>query len=101
MHITVNRPQRINTSLIWREKRRNGRERGTVEACREERGQTWTEFSGAMNCIPSEIELAELVAQPCSIMCTANQNKKLSYGWETVRRESMPRIAEMDVEMTT
>jgi len=30
-----------------------------------------------------------------------DQNKKLSYCWETVRRESMPRIAEMDVEMTT
>ena len=29
------------------------------------------------------------------------KNKKLSYCWETVRRESMPRIAEMDVEMTT
>jgi len=29
------------------------------------------------------------------------QDKKLSYCWETVRRESMPRIAEMDVEMTT
>jgi len=29
------------------------------------------------------------------------QYKKLSYCWETVRRESMPRIAEMDVEMTT
>ena len=28
-------------------------------------------------------------------------NKKLSYCWETVRRESMPRIAEIDVEMTT
>ena len=28
-------------------------------------------------------------------------NEKLSYYWETVRRESMPRIAEMDVEMTT
>jgi len=27
--------------------------------------------------------------------------KKLSYCWETVRRESMPRTAEMDVEMTT
>ena len=26
-------------------------------------------------------------------------NKKLSYCWETARRESMPRIAEMDVEM--
>jgi len=28
-------------------------------------------------------------------------NKKLSYCWETVRRESIPKIAEMDVEMTT
>ena len=28
-------------------------------------------------------------------------NKKLSYCWETVRHESMLRIAEMDVEMTT
>ena len=28
-------------------------------------------------------------------------NKKLSYCWETVRRESIPRIAVMDVEMTT
>jgi len=28
-------------------------------------------------------------------------NKKLSYCWETVRRASMPRVAEMDVEMTT
>ena len=28
-------------------------------------------------------------------------NKKLSYCWETVRRENMPSIAEMDVEMTT
>jgi len=27
--------------------------------------------------------------------------KKLSCCWETVRRESMPRIAEMDVKMTT
>jgi len=32
---------------------------------------------------------------------STNVNKKLSYCWETVRRESMPRIAEMDVEMTT
>ena len=32
---------------------------------------------------------------------TRGVNKKLSYCWETVRRESMPRIAEMDVKMTT
>ena len=29
------------------------------------------------------------------------ENKKLSYCWETVRLDSMPRIAEMDAEMTT
>jgi len=33
-------------------------------------------------------------------LCTVF-NKKLSYCWETERRESIPRIAEMDVEMTT
>ena len=32
---------------------------------------------------------------------SAKKNKKLSYCWETVRRESIPRIAEVDVEMTT
>jgi len=32
---------------------------------------------------------------------TNYEYKKLSYCWETVRLESMPRIAEMDVEMTT
>ena len=40
----------------------------------------------------------------CVVGYTANNltgDKKLSYCWETVRRESMPRIAEMDVEMTT
>ena len=31
----------------------------------------------------------------------SQSNKKLSYCWETMRRESMPRIAEIDVEMTT
>ena len=36
------------------------------------------------------------------IMCSLQRkNKQLSYCWETVRRESMPRIAEMDVEITT
>ena len=29
------------------------------------------------------------------------EQHELSYCWETVRRESMPRKAEMDVEMTT
>jgi len=41
---------------------------------------------------------------PASILATAIQlsyYKKLSYCWETVRRESMTKIAEMDAEMTT
>jgi len=38
---------------------------------------------------------------PFKVIYTVSGNKKLSYYWETVRRESMPRIAEMDVEMTT
>jgi len=36
-----------------------------------------------------------------NVFLSGVSNKKLSYCWETVRRESMPRIAEMDVEMTT
>ena len=35
------------------------------------------------------------------VIIEIRQYKKLSYCWETVRRESMPRIAKMDVEMTT
>jgi len=51
-------------------------------------------------------EFTVLSAKHCS-HCTKtkhrgkDRDKKLSYCWETVRRESMPRIAEMDVEMTT
>ena len=37
----------------------------------------------------------------CFKLAMDKTNKKLSYCCETVRRESMPRIAEMDVEMTT
>jgi len=46
-------------------------------------------------------------SRPCSVNGHISgavlriSNKKLSYCWETVQRESMPRIAEMDVEMTT
>jgi len=36
-----------------------------------------------------------------SVSYLITDNKKLSYCWETVRRESMPRIAEMLVEMKT
>jgi len=43
----------------------------------------------------------ELQSRFLVIFNNKNSNKKLSYCWETVRRESMPRIAEMDVEMTT
>jgi len=57
----------------------------------------------------SESQFLVSVAKVCSNTCNAHRviavstkfNKKLSYCWETVRRESMPRIAEMDVEMTT
>ena len=42
-----------------------------------------------------------LCAVHIGIQQRKNYYKKLSYCWETVRRESMPRIAEMDVEMTT
>ena len=35
------------------------------------------------------------------IAVSLNKKLRLSYCWETVRRESMPRIADMDVEMTT
>jgi len=36
-----------------------------------------------------------------TLVTNRRKDKKLSYCWETVRRESMPRIAEMDVKMTT
>jgi len=41
------------------------------------------------------------IFSPKKVLFGTLWNKKLSYCWETVRRESMPRIAEMDVEMTT
>jgi len=41
------------------------------------------------------------VARKKLIIIIESFYKKLSYCWETVRRESMLRIAEMDVEMTT
>ena len=42
-----------------------------------------------------------VVAVVIDVGIVVTVNKKLSYCWETVRRESMPRIAEMEVEMTT
>jgi len=42
------------------------------------------------------------ILSPASVSCGYSyKHKKLSYCWETVRRESVPRIAEMDVKMTT
>jgi len=49
----------------------------------------------------SDVHVTEMMTFTCSVNNTIIVNKKLSYCWETVRRESMPRIAEMDVEMTT
>ena len=46
--------------------------------------------------------LPDMIKMNCNLACTRwKKDKKLSYCWETVRCESMPRIAEMDVEMTT
>ena len=45
--------------------------------------------------MPMQLQCVQLVTY------VITDNKKLSYCWETVQRESMPRIAEMDVEMTT
>ena len=48
-----------------------------------------------------------LSGPPCTLAKGPNTisknitHEKLSYCWETVRRESMPKIAEIDVEMTT
>jgi len=39
--------------------------------------------------------------RPNQLYIAVHKFKKLSYCWETVRRESLPEIAEMDVEMTT
>jgi len=38
--------------------------------------------------------------KPATPLTNGANDKKLSYCWETVRRESMPRIAEINVEMT-
>ena len=48
---------------------------------------------------PIEVRLSSQFVE--QVWCSVQINKKLSYCWETVRRESMLRIAEMDVEMTT
>jgi len=64
MHITVNRPQHMNTSPIWRERRRKGREK------EESRSPHELHHVGD--------KLTELVAQPCSILCTANHDFKIS-----------------------
>jgi len=45
--------------------------------------------------------LSHKIAEISRFHVESETDKKLSYCWETVRRESMPRIAEMDVEMTT
>ena len=44
---------------------------------------------------------APIQRTPTNISVTLIRPISSSYCWETVRRESMPRIAEMDVEMTT
>jgi len=59
---------------------------------------------------PEDARQPELVQEPDSSVSVLivdamgvlqNMNKKLSYCWETVRRENMPRIAEIAWKMTT
>jgi len=47
-------------------------------------------------------QIGYTAAPPAAASAEApGRTNKLSYCWETVRRESMPKIAEMDAEMTT
>ena len=48
-----------------------------------------------------QLKYAKIVLRDTEFKHCLYADKKLSYCWETVRRESMPRIAEMDMEMTT
>jgi len=49
----------------------------------------------------NDTSIGPILSMVSAVFMGAKLNKKLSYCWETVRRKSMPRIAEMDVEMTT
>jgi len=74
-----------NSIWLWKLKHNTHPRRrrdSTVESCRV----------GGVYCVCMNSQLAH---DDCQF------DKKLSNCWETVRRESMPRIAEMDVEMTT
>jgi len=53
----------------------------------------WLSLTFQLQCLVIIIIIIIIIIACC--------NKKLSYCWETVRRESMPRVAEMDVDMTT
>ena len=70
--------------------------------CQFERLYGWCLYGVSCQQIPDST-WARIFLSFCRGNCNADQktNKKLSYCWETVRRESMPRIAEMDVKMTT
>jgi len=48
-----------------------------------------------------DVRYALAIKSGVTLRARRKTNKKLSYCWETVRRESMPRIAEMDAEMKT
>jgi len=53
---------------------------------------------------PIYIDFRGIISSPdlmASCMYALSHNKKLSYCWETSRRKCLPKIAEMDVEMTT
>ena len=56
----------------------------------------WTQFTSVTDRQTDRITITNTVQRRAS-----HGNKKLSYCCETVRRESVPRIAEMDVEMSS
>ena len=59
-------------------------------------------FLSEMHYVTGNLQQADIIRSHNAVCVSAvTCNKKLSYCWETVRRESMPRIAEMDMEMTT
>jgi len=55
-------------------------------------------YQSSRNCF--NLSVSVLIRGYGLLLSRRRLNKKLSYCWETVRRESMPRIADVDVEMT-
>ena len=54
---------------------------------------------GIVKVLHSDQKLTQVISGNSNSVSKLECNKKLSYCWETVRRESMPMIAEVDVEI--